>query len=114
MIWYTIMLISGFDYNFTDYDCRRTLQLFKQHLARGVNFHVSCCLIQGFLEIIVGESIVKSPYKEYLKHTHSVGELGEHQAQLDEFVCALHHVDKMLLKMGEAIQSSRWEDSSYY
>ena len=53
--------IWGCYYHFTNYNFRKTLDLFR-YLARGVNFNV-LVTIQGFAELIVDEVVVKPPCK---------------------------------------------------
>lgn len=57
----------------------------------------------------------RAPSPEYLKHkgvrSTSVGDLGEHQAQLDDFVRALRIVDDILEKVCEvAARVLQWQD----
>ena len=52
----------GFDYNFTNYNFRKTLDVVKIIYCQ--RSEIQCLFeIKGFVEIIVGESIVKSPFR---------------------------------------------------
>ena len=56
----TISSPTNINYNF-----RKTLHVVKKKkdIARGVKFK-GCCEIRGFVEIIVGEITIESPYRE--------------------------------------------------
>ena len=69
----------GFDYNFTNYNLRKTLVFF---------LNISCQRgdIQAFFEIIAGELIVKSSYE--LKDFCHVGQYARSRACVHAFVFA--------------------------
>ena len=61
---HVIYLIWGFDYNFTNYNFRETLDLLKYVLPEGSN-SIALLKINVWFDIIVGEVVAKSPYKYY-------------------------------------------------